>query len=452
MKIQLPRFLREDVNPKLQEKFRASVDLGGTKPKNKRFYIGEHSWYSRCLSFEKMYIQYPLIRQGILTVAGIVNSQGVFTKPAVNRSDETYKLAEEACYRVDQLHKEAFINSKFHQTTFRAALFGSCFWEITEDPKFAFRLIPNQECIEPAAVSDIGEVTEWRQVIGGQEVARWSKEDIVHYAWNPTSTSWPYGTPLIVGLDVETEALLGLEENAKDYMEKEAWPYEILALGDAQNNIGSSDYESAKSAWKNRQPGQGITARNIPITLLKGGTGESPLREIADLVVGMKDNVVDGTMVPPISKLYNSTEASAKVMTQHIMTVLGQPLQWLLKEQYVVNVLRRYVMGLGFSVKSTPDILFESPDNAKKEEGEFWVSLVNAKIQSPQQACEHLQLEYDEEYWRGEEEKQRQQFEQQMKAKNEQQQQEPKKQEQEPQVVSGKMGESYLVTKVKNHD
>jgi len=89
---------------------------------------------------------------------------------------------------------------------------------------------------------------------------------------------------------------------------------------------------------------------------------------------------------------------------------------------------------IGFSVKSTPEIIFESPDVHKQEEGEFWVGLVASKIQTPQQACEHLGLEYDEEYWTKAEEQLLQQ-----------QQDANKPQEGEPSESKPKQGVTYEV-------
>jgi len=402
---------------RIKERFKGTVDVAGVTTRKKRFSIGEHSWSSRCKKFENMYQQYPMLKQGILTLAGIVMSEGAHTSPATNKQDETYNLAEEAKWRVDNsLHKRHNINSLLYQTVNIMCKFGSCFWEKTETPEFSYRIIPNQESIEPASYDDTGEITEWRQVIMGTTYATWNSQEIVHFAWNVCSNSWPYGTPLLIGLDVETEALLGLEESAKDFMEKEAWPYEILSLGDSQNQITTNDYNTAKIAWKNRQPGQGITSRNIPINLLKGGTGDTPLRELSDLMELLKDNVQDGLMVPAISKLYNSTEASAKVMTQHVMTVLGQPIQWLLKERYEEDILKPFMEASGFSVKACPELIFESPNVHKKEDGEFWVSLVSTQIATPQQAADALGIEYDEEYFTKKEE----QMLQQQQANNEQ--------------------------------
>ena len=86
-------------------------------------------------------------------------------------------------------------------------------------------------------------------------------------------------------------------------------------------------------------------------------------------------------------------------MRKHVMTVMGQPLQWLVGEGLQEYILKPYLEASGFSRKSCPTTLFESPDTAKKEEGEYWVALVTAQIQSPQQACEHLGMEYDQDFW-----------------------------------------------------
>ncbi len=116
-------------------------------------------------------------------------------------------------------------------------------------------------------------------------------------------------------------------------MNKQAWPYEVLQLGDNENPVREDEYTTARSEWKNRKPGEGIVT-SVPTSILECGTGSTPIRELATLCELLKDNVQDGIMVPGISKLYNSTEASAKVLTSHVMSSLGQPLQWTLKEYY----------------------------------------------------------------------------------------------------------------------
>ncbi len=388
------------------EQFKAGVDTGyGAKPTRKTFALGEHSWLSRCRHFNKLAEEYPLFNQSCLGIAGLVMSQGTFLSPAVKKNDETYPLAEEALWRVEKLNQQMRVNSKFYDTVYHMAKFGSAFWEVTFTPTFAFRPAPFPESIEPYEVNEIGEIIRWRQVINGAVKAEWPSEPstnetyLVNVSWNVTTATWPYGTSLGVGSETELEALINMEDDAKDYMEKQAWPYEVLALGDKDTNVSASDYSTARTQWKNRSPGEGIVARNMPVQIIPGGTGSAPIRELAVLCQLMKDNVHDGLMVPPISKLYNSTEASAKVLTGHIMSILGQPMQWILKECYEEFVLKPYLENSGFSVKSCPQLLFESPDVHKAEEGEYWTSLVGAGIQSPKQAAEHLGLEFDEEYW-----------------------------------------------------
>jgi len=388
---------------KVSEKFKAKTK--GPVLGRKVFFPGEHSWQSRCTHFDKLAQQYPLFNQACLAIAGMTVSQGVFLSPAVKKNEETYPLAEEALWRVQKFNRDMRVIAKFWETALRMVKYGAAFWEVTWTPKFAFRLAPFQECIEPAEADELGEVSRWRQVINGMVTAEWPAKPVenetymIMVPWNVTSDTWPYGTSLGVGLETELEALIQMEQSVKDYMEKQAWPYEILALGDKDTLITEEDYRNAKTEWQNRQPGEGIVTRNMPVNLLSGGTGSNPIRELAVLCELMKDNVHDGLMVPPLSKLYNSTEASARVLAQHVMTVLGQPIQWLIKEAYEETVLKPYLESLGFSRKTCPQVLFESPDTQKKDEGEFWVGLVQAKIQTPKQASEHLGLEYDEDYW-----------------------------------------------------
>jgi hypothetical protein len=448
MKLQLPRFLREDsrYSPHLRakEKYKASFDKSSsTKPQRKVFYPGENSWLKRYQHYDKFADEYPLFGKACLTLAGLVTAQGLFFKPAVNRKDETYTLAEEAVYRCEQFRDTRYVNSKFYDTVAKLAKVGSCFWEITDSPTFDFRIPPLQECIEPASADDQGNITVWRQIVNGKTTAEWNSTELVLLSWNVTTGTWPYGNGIGVGLETEMESLLGMESNAKDYMEKQAWPYEILALGDNANPVTEADYAVARSEWRSRKPGEGIATYNIPVNIVSGGTGSSPIRELAELCNLMKDNTHDGLMVPPISKLYNSTEASATVLTKHIMTTLGQPIQWLIKECFEGAVLKPFLEAQGFSRKSCPSSLFESPDVHKKEEGEYWTSLVNAKIQSPQQACEHLGLEYDEKFWSELERQEQERFQQNLKAKQD-------SGEQKAPDIKGKVTEKWKVERIRD--
>ena len=423
LKLQLPNILRLDSreSPHLKrivkEQYKAAFDkLYGGKPTRKIYQLGEASWAGRHKHYMDLRESYPLFDKSVLGLAGLVMSQGIYHKPAVNRKDETYALAEDAVFRADKFRDQRYINSKMFSTVVALGSVGSCFWEISDNDIFDFRIPTLQEYIEPASADGEGNITGWRQIIHGTTTAEWTSQQLKLISWNPTSSTWPYGNGLGVGLETELEALVQMETDSKDFMGKQAWPYEVLALGDNANPVSPTTLTEARSEWMQRKPGQGLVT-DVPTNIIPGGTGSSPIRDLAALCTLMKDNVHDGLVVPPVLKLYNSTEASANVLVKHVMTILGQPLQWLLKEHYETDILKPFMIQQGFSVKACPMAMFESPDAYKKEEGDFWVSLVQNKIQSPIQACDHLGLEYDEAYWAEQERKQQEQMQQQLDAK-----------------------------------
>ena len=98
------------------------------------------------------------------------------------------------------------------------------------------------------------------------------------------------------------------------------------------------------------------------------------------------------------------------MLVKHVMTVLGQPLQWLIGENLSAFVLKPMLEQSGFSRKSCPSVLFETPDVVKKDVVEQWVNMVAAGIQTPEQACEHMKLDYDEKYWKEKERKEQEQL------------------------------------------
>jgi hypothetical protein len=399
----------------VSEKFKAAYEpAGASKPKRTAFYPGQYSWKSRCAHYDKLTDSYSLAKVAPFTLAGLTTAQGVYFTPALNRDDETYTLAKEAKYEADRFKREQNLNSLFYDTVWRCAKYGGCFWEISTDPVYSIQIPTLQECIEPASADEQGNITSWRQVVNGAVTAEWTSNELVLVPFlGVTTQTWPYAPSIFTGLEAELEMLTGIEESAKDYSEKQAWPYELLQLGDAQNPISDDEYNQARSEWKNRKPGEGIVS-TVPSDIKAGGTGSAPIRELAVLCNLMKDNVQDAVMIAPISKLYNATEASAKVLVQQIMTVLGQPIQWRIASCFELYVLKPYLESRGYSRKSCPQTVFEVPDVHKKEEMDFWVAAVTAKLQSPVQACEHMNLEYDEAWWIEQERKQQEQMQQQV--------------------------------------
>jgi hypothetical protein len=250
----------------LLEKFKASVSMGyGGKPSRKTFSQGEHSWLTRCKYFDKLADDYPLFNQSCLSLAGLTTAQGVFYSPAVKKNDESYPLAEEAVYRLEKLSQKLRVISKFYETVYRMAKFGAAFWEVTFQPEFDFRLAPFQEGIEPYGVNEIGEVESWRQIINGTVKAEWSATPtndtyLIIVPWNVKSNTWPYGTSLGVGSETELESLINMETNASAYMEKQAYPWELVGLGNEKTMINDSEYQSAKSEIKSNQRSTGISS------------------------------------------------------------------------------------------------------------------------------------------------------------------------------------------------
>jgi hypothetical protein len=419
--MKLPNIFRRK---QAKEVYRAAFDkTASTRPQRKTFQLGEHSWYERCKHYDELTDAYSLSKVAPFTIAGLTTAQGVYFKPAVNKADDKGKpvssgLDQDAFDMAEEFKQEQHVNSIFYETSWRAAKYGGCFWEITDSPIFGFRLPPMQECIEPAEADAQGTIVKWRQVVNHVTVAEWTNEELILIPFlGVTTDTWPFAPSIFAGTETELEMLTGIEESAKAYSEKQAWPYEVLALGDATSSVSDSDYEGARNEWRNRQPGEGLATRNMPVAIVPGGTGSAPLRDLAVLCELMKDNVQDSVMIAPISKLYNATEASAKEMTKHIMTVLGQPWQWQLASYFEQYILKPYIVASGFSVRSLPKVVFESPDVHKAEEGQYWTSLVSAKIQTPQQACDHLGLEYDQEYWDQQVKMEQDKFQQQLDAK-----------------------------------
>jgi hypothetical protein len=462
LKLQLPRFLREDSRHggKAKEQYKAAFDpVGTSKPARVTFRIGEYSWKDRCKHYDEITNDYSLAKIAPFTLAGLTTAQGVYFQPAKNKVNDQDKptpsgLDQDAFDEVELFKRDQQVNSKFYETTWRAAKYGGCFWEITFDPVFGFRLPPMQENIEPKEADAQGTITKWRQVNNsGVEIVEWTSDELVLVPFlGVTTETWPFAPSIFMGTETELEMLTGVEESAKDYSVKQAWPYEVLQVGSREDPVSDGEYNQARTEWRNRKPGEGIVT-SVPTDIKPGGTGSSPIRDLAVLCELMKDNVQDSVMIAPISKLYNSTEASAKEMTKHIMSVLGQPWQWQISSYFEQYILKPWIVASGYSVRSCPQVVFESPDVHKKEEGEYWTSLVQSKIQTPQQACDHLGLEYDQVYWDAQLKQQQEQFKQQLDAKAQANpdQKQPQNNQDKPKPTENapkKIGEKWIVERI----
>lgn len=390
----------------VKEKFKGFFDTGRARRKGiTKFHLGEHTWRERCKHYDLLTQEHGMAKQSTVTIAGQLVAEGVFTE-AKERDGKPYPRSEEAKRLCDDLNERIGLETMLYDTGITLAKYGSCFWEKTWTPEFNVRIIPMQEAIEPSKFNDIGEITEWKQNLWGtQHTPTWSASEIVHHSWNVTTQSWPYGTSLLVGLEVVLGTLQQLEVSAKDYMEKQAWPYEVLQIGDGQYMPNASDLSAIQSKWKGRRVGENIIT-TLPTAMHQGGTGGSPIRELSNLIDFLYNEAIDSTMIPPISRQYNATEASAKVMMPHAHATIVTPMQRVIKRKIETEVYQPYLESLNFSVKSCPRVVFHPPDFHKEEDAKYYFPGVLAGVFPPKWVAKKLGVpeeEFDE--WLEEEQK-----------------------------------------------
>lgn len=376
--------------PHIREKFKGFFDTGlSTRKQRKTFYLGGRTWATRCKHFDKVYERHSLAKQAILTIAGQLTAKGVFLEAAGD-----YPRAEEALQKCEELNRRIKMPLLIRRTGYAMAKYGSCFWEKSKTPIFDARLIPKQEDIEPVEQNNVGDINVWRQASYGREIATWrhNSEDymndsIIPFHWDVTSQSFPYGTSILVGLDTEFEILEKLEDNAQDYMEKQAWPYELLQLGNGEYMPTDTELEAARKKWDKRQIGENIIT-TMPSDLKQGGTGAHPLQALDRLLHFVKDNIIDGSMIPPISKQWSSTEASATEMMPWAYANIIAPMQQIIAFTIEDEVYRPFLEGLGFSVRVCPEMKWEAPDAHKEEESNYWALQVQSGIVPAEYAAE----------------------------------------------------------------
>jgi len=365
-----------------RERFKAVFDIGHGRPDTKRsFWHGERSWTQTCNKLDQMVETHGLAKQALETIAGQLTAEGVFLEAAYNEGPHQAS-AENAMDKCQELMDRIGMPLMFFDTATTVAKYGSCFWEKSLTPIFDVRVVPMQESMEPAEVDMLGTISKWRQNIkfaSETNAPTWTADQIVHFSWNVTSRSWPFGTSMLSGLDTEFEILDDMEQNAKDYQEKQAWPFTVTQLGDGTYQPTNAELAAAKSKLQSRNVGENIIT-TLPSKIESGGTGGRPLTEITQILNFTKDNIIDAVMVPPISKQYNSTEASAKEMMPWALANRIRPLQRLFAFKVENEVFKPYLESLGMSVKVCPKLKWEAPDAHKDEEAEYWGMLVQSGL------------------------------------------------------------------------
>lgn len=392
--------------------------------------------YSR--RFDDYCNKYPKVKSALLTIAGQVVADGVFTS-----IEEEYPRAVEAKKVCDQFNKRVGMYLLVRKTALRMAKYGTAFWELdfNDVNGLNVQLIPHQEYMKPVFVG--GEITGWNYELHHQVLHKWSKEQICVFPLDPEEND-PYGTSLLTGIDRELATQDEISSNLLTYLRKQAWASNVLQVGDASIQPDDALISAINTEVKNRKVGEDFVT-SYPIELKVMGAAQVETRMIPDTLKFSDDQVTDALMIPPISKLYNSTEASATVMTDWSRANLITPIQSIIAEVVEKQVYQPMLEDLGFTAKLTPALMFDPPDVHTNDEAQYWGTLLDKKVQTPEQVCKALGLKYDSAYWKQEEAKQLEQQQMQLEAKqanNEQTQQETK-----PEQPTAK--ESWIVTKLK---
>jgi len=407
--------------PSLHEKFKGFWhSLGGTRQQQRDLAYLNYGWTERCKYYDSVYEKHPLAKSCILGIAGRVLEQGLFIKPP-----EKYDRAEDAAYQCEELNKRLGIDIMLYDTLVSWAKYGSCFWELTTEPVFDARIIPNQELITPKAQDGTGNILSWTQNLYGTGPV-WTADDIIPFQWNVTSKSWPYGTSLLVGCTEEFAILEQLEGDIAAHMKGTAFPGELWQVGDQTFIPTTTEMGSIKSDVKNWQPGEKFVT-NYPIKREASAPGDKGIANLPDVLNFCKDNITDALMISPISKMYNSTYASSKEMQDMEKARLVVPLQRIISHVLREQLYKPFLEGLGYSVRVVPNVEWQPADADMTAKLEAWATAVQSGIVPAEYAAEMMGFDMDkiEEYRVKEQKRREEQFklqQAQVQAKFEQQQ------------------------------
>ncbi len=391
---------------RLRERFKGFFLVSGAEDKPKRFNPGEKSWEARCKHYGEIYDSYGLAKAQILTVAGQLVANDISFQPVDGSA-----RAKEAVKACEDWNAEVNMRSLLYDGTVSIGKYGSCFWERTYEPEYRVRMMPQIEKVEPHEVNEINEVDSWRVRYGTSNPTVFkAPEEIIPTHWNVSSASWPYGNSILTGIDTEFEIKSKLEENISRFVEKQAFPKEVVAVGDRDMQPSNTDVSAVRSQWRNWNPGQTVVT-SFPVKYIAGGTTTKNISNLAEILGFIKDDATDAMMIPPISKQYSSTEASARAMMPWARTNLIQPIQWLWSNTLEKTVYPPLLMLRGYSVKLTPRILWMPKDQNFSEDAVTWSALVTSGICPPRWAAQKLGIPLDE-FDRWQEEKQKLQMEQ----------------------------------------
>jgi hypothetical protein len=376
--------------------------------------------------FDDYCSKYPKVKSALLTVAGQVVADGVFTS-----IEDDYPRAKDAQQICDDFNKHVGMYLKIRKTALRMVKYGTAFWELdwNDVNGLNVQLIPHQEHMVPIYVAN--ELTGWEYQVNHKAQAKWDKEAIAVFALDPEEND-PYGTSLLTGIDYELSAQDEIRSNLLAYLKKQAFASNVLQVGDGTFTPQTEEIDAIRTEVKNRKVGEDFVT-SYPLGLQVMGAAAIETRMIPDTLKFTDDQVTDALMAPPISKLYNSTEASATVMTDWARANLITPIQNIIREVVEKQVYQPLLEDQNFTAKLTPELSFDPPDVHTTDEANYWKILLEGKVQSPEQVCKELGLIYDKKYFDNQLKMEQEQMQAQLDAKAKQA--EPDKPQQDKQAV-----------------
>ena len=346
----------------------------------------------------------PQVKSAITGIAGQARGEGTYILPAKRRDDKGELVvnarSKKAMRLIEQLNKRIDIDQLIFDATYRMGVYGTCFLEKTVDPVFNVRLVDprHQPYLKPLYREGTLIIDSWTTNRDNPTKGiTYKPDEIIVLPWI-LDTNTPYGTSMISGIDNELNALQQLQVSATEFAKQNAFPFDIIQVGDSEFQPGDTTMSSFRSSIKNRAAG-GIQLTNAPVSGYTAGAGSKSVDFITDQMKFHRDQISDGLIAPPLSKLYDSTEASAKVTRSWVREVLGNSIQHILKTKFEKEAYTPYLIEKGYSVWNVPQLMYNIPEMMITDEINATVALVQAEIMTPEQASVELGFDYDETYW-----------------------------------------------------
>ena len=344
-----------------------------------------HGWRTKCDEFDKYYEDCPEVKSQILTLAGRSTGEGLFLSP--RKETELARKAVDAC---NELNRDLGLDKQLYETVIPLAKYGTVLWEVADDP-FAVQLIPLVGEYKPLTFRNF-DVTRWEILAGGYSASPPNTLDegrFAEFSWNKTNSSWPYGTSLLMGLASTIEIINHLVTALDGYMENNAWPCGLFQVGEEADRPTNDALSSIVSKIRNRTPGeQFATQYKIDYKVIGPAAGET--RILADALNFLKDRLIDGTLVPPVSKQQQRTVASAEIMDDNTFQAIVIPMQRLLKRVLESQVYWPFLKTQDMSVQNVPSVSLVPPTKGRNADAQYFISLIGAGLITREAAAREL--------------------------------------------------------------